>query len=463
MRSKTILFAIALALAWASAAAGDAATPCYVGTYADPMHIDVNTFTSGSFFMVDVWVWVKPSDVGLKAVEFMLGYPSGAFLAETHTNPDIPIWLGDLNSGISAAFGPCQTDWVWTHRQIYYVFSTGTKGYFSVLPHPMVGAMQYASCEDGHPIYPLTVVNNLALNQCAFICGCWPRIETVEPRNYVKLRVDFGACVNPLGDPYTDHFHLFAAGSAVEALDIAASERISEGVFDLTLAAPMTEGLTYVLVAQEMPSCEEGCPWVESSSRAFLFDGQIATLLQTQNVAVVDGSIELAWTLSAIEPEARFAVSRSANGGTFVALDGVPSETAPLEFRFVDATVAPGNEYVYVVEYSAGDGKRILFTSESVAVPAARLALHQNVPNPFNPSTTISFTLPEAAAVDLGVYDVSGHLVVRLVDGERLGAGTHRVEWDGRDGAGRSVASGMYFSRLAVGKDRLVRKMVLLK
>ncbi len=156
-------------------------------------------------------------------------------------------------------------------------------------------------------------------------------------------------------------------------------------------------------------------------------------------------------------------MSRSANGGAYEELAGTPSEVRPLSYRFVDATVEPGNEYVYLVEYSAGGERRILFTSESVAVPAPPLALHQNVPNPFNPSTTISFTLPEAAAVNLDIYDVSGHLVARLLDGERFGAGMHRVEWNGRDNGGRSATSGIYFARLIVRKDHLVRKMVLLR
>ncbi len=90
-------------------------------------------------------------------------------------------------------------------------------------------------------------------------------------------------------------------------------------------------------------------------------------------------------------------------------------------------------------------------------------ALEQNIPNPFNPKTSIRFTVgTDAARVNLSVYDVYGRLVARLVDGNP-GAGEHVVTWNGRDDRGRSVASGVYFARLSVGSWTETRKMALLK
>ena len=122
-----------------------------------------------------------------------------------------------------------------------------------------------------------------------------------------------------------------------------------------------------------------------------------------------------------------------------------------------------GSSYVYKVEYSFDGVSRLLFISEEIRTPAALLALEQNRPNPFNPSTTISFTLPGECAVRLEVYDVSGRLVARLVDGARLSAGPHDVEWNGRDVSGRAAASGIYVYRLVAGKETISRKMVLLR
>lgn len=89
-------------------------------------------------------------------------------------------------------------------------------------------------------------------------------------------------------------------------------------------------------------------------------------------------------------------------------------------------------------------------------------ALEQNYPNPFNPTTTISFTLPASGKVKLEVYNILGKLVATPYDGI-AGAGTTSVVWDGRDGRGESVSSGVYFYRLTTDTFTDTKKMMLLK
>ena len=101
-------------------------------------------------------------------------------------------------------------------------------------------------------------------------------------------------------------------------------------------------------------------------------------------------------------------------------------------------------------------------TSTHAETPQSRFSLLQNHPNPFNPSTTISFSLRERGAVSLAVYDVAGRLVRVLIDGVKE-AGSHDVAWNGKDSAGRGVASGVYFYRLEAGEFIETRKMVLLR
>jgi hypothetical protein len=91
-----------------------------------------------------------------------------------------------------------------------------------------------------------------------------------------------------------------------------------------------------------------------------------------------------------------------------------------------------------------------------------RFGLAQNSPNPFNPKTAISFTLPEAVDVRLEVFDVSGRKMATLVD-RRLDAGPHSVSWDGVTDSGEQAASGVYFYKLTAGEEKTSRKMVLLK
>ncbi len=94
--------------------------------------------------------------------------------------------------------------------------------------------------------------------------------------------------------------------------------------------------------------------------------------------------------------------------------------------------------------------------------PTRGVVLLQNHPNPFNPSTTISFSLERAMRVALAIYDVRGREVATLVD-RRFTPGLHRVSWDGIDAGGAPVGSGIYFYRLSSGGKTLGRKMMLLK
>jgi len=97
-----------------------------------------------------------------------------------------------------------------------------------------------------------------------------------------------------------------------------------------------------------------------------------------------------------------------------------------------------------------------------VKVTGPSVSLGQNSPNPFNPTTTISFTLPERELVTLSSYDAAGKLVRTLVNEVRA-YGKNQVTWDGRDNAGVAVGSGVYFYRLAAGKFSESKKMVMLK
>lgn len=98
------------------------------------------------------------------------------------------------------------------------------------------------------------------------------------------------------------------------------------------------------------------------------------------------------------------------------------------------------------------------------AAPAttAALELHANHPNPFNPSTTIRFSIGNAGRATLRIYDVRGTLVRTLFD-ETREAGPGSAMWDGRNDAGRTVGSGVYLYRLTARGESRSRKMVLLK
>ncbi len=125
---------------------------------------------------------------------------------------------------------------------------------------------------------------------------------------------------------------------------------------------------------------------------------------------------------------------------------------------YIKITMTPGSTPVIHSINLQGDET----TATSVAAPAALLTLDQNVPNPFNPSTRISFTSPRAAHVNLTVFDVTGRRVATLVD-EFRGPGRWLVPWNGTSATGVPVASGVFYYRLRIGNDSIARKMVVVR
>ena len=134
---------------------------------------------------------------------------------------------------------------------------------------------------------------------------------------------------------------------------------------------------------------------------------------------------------------------------------------------FVDQVA--GNHYyqLYAVDIHGNLSARALLSPQQTSAVPGLLPLAPrllpNVPNPFNPLTTIQYELPFATAVDLAIYDARGHLVAHLRSGEREAAGRHEVAWSGRDYLGREVGAGVYIYRLKAGRYESSRRMTLLK
>jgi hypothetical protein len=90
------------------------------------------------------------------------------------------------------------------------------------------------------------------------------------------------------------------------------------------------------------------------------------------------------------------------------------------------------------------------------------LEVEQNIPNPFNPATTVRFEIRESQRVRVGIYDARGKEVADLLD-RVLGAGVHEVAWNGRTDGGGEVASGVYLYRVETEEASVARKMLLIR
>lgn len=141
---------------------------------------------------------------------------------------------------------------------------------------------------------------------------------------------------------------------------------------------------------------------------------------------------------------------KKAGDGAFIYVAGRP-------YRY-DSTASYQN-YGYMIDHWAGDVTAI---GDGPDLAARPFGLAQNHPNPFNPSTQISFSLAHAGHVSLKIYDAAGRLVRTLLDDARTAA-DYAVTWDGRNDAGAGVAAGVYLYKLKTNEDTQTRRMVLVK
>lgn len=177
-------------------------------------------------------------------------------------------------------------------------------------------------------------------------------------------------------------------------------------------------------------------------------------------------------------------VVRTANGQTsrpWVLNSASPSAAATTgdntrdNVERVDVTAAAAGEYMVIVGHKgtlAGaqayslvlSGLRPQVQATDVAdLPVAAPLSLAAYPNPFNPRTTVAFTIATPQTVSLGVYALDGRRLATLVADASLPAGEHQVAWDGRDDGGRPLASGVYVARLSAGTHQATHKLVLMK
>jgi N-acetylneuraminic acid mutarotase len=175
--------------------------------------------------------------------------------------------------------------------------------------------------------------------------------------------------------------------------------------------------------------------------------GAKPSLVQLKRVNEEEGRIEL--LLGRIDPE---RPSVSGSGMLAVARfeklsreDSVVRVTYDLRDR--QAAAIAGGDYEASVQ---------------ATLRPTEFALLQNYPNPFNGETVIRFQLPTEQRVQIQLYNMRGQLVTTLLD-ERRDAGYHRVSWNGRDAAGRPVASGIYIYLIQAGTNRTSKKLVILR
>jgi hypothetical protein len=140
------------------------------------------------------------------------------------------------------------------------------------------------------------------------------------------------------------------------------------------------------------------------------------------------------------------------------------------EYIFFDEEVVTGVDYFYWLNSIDLDLTAVFYgpiaitlqEEEEVITPVYETALIRNYPNPFNPDTTIEYSLREETAVALQIYNLKGQLVKILVSGIQK-AGKYEIFWDGLDSQGKETATGIYFYRLLTDHYDQMNKMMMMK
>jgi len=141
----------------------------------------------------------------------------------------------------------------------------------------------------------------------------------------------------------------------------------------------------------------------------------------------------------------------------------IPGRTVVIPTGATHLFVAPAE--VYYVDNSDPDGDfgvRLTAVAAAAAPIAAAPRPLTAYPNPFNPQTSIAFELAAGGQVRLTIHDLGGRLVRTLAAGD-FPAGRHESTWDGRDDAGRGLASGSYLARLVAGDRQQVTRLSLVR
>ena len=186
---------------------------------------------------------------------------------------------------------------------------------------------------------------------------------------------------------------------------------------------------------------------------------------------LAEDRVVLNWTTASQTNNAGWRMLRSVDGKTYEPVgefvSGAGTSDALVSYSFVDNNPPSVEKVFYVLEQVDLDGTihrsnavEVTLGARFVDVPTE---FATNVyPNPFNPSTTISYDLPSDALISIVIYDATGQVVRQLVNEQRF-AGRYQVRWDAKDNLGRSVGSGVYIAKVEAGSFSASQKMLLLK
>ncbi|MEA3496264.1 MAG: T9SS type A sorting domain-containing protein [Bacteroidota bacterium] len=201
-------------------------------------------------------------------------------------------------------------------------------------------------------------------------------------------------------------------------------------------------------------------PYMGADSRTN--DYTLPVELQSFSAELVKGKVELNWKVASEIDIVGYILDRKDNGD-WTEIAGVSELSAGnTNYKYSDEKVEAGKTYTYRLSNIELSGEKVILEEVTIAIPqntfsTIQFQLAKNYPNPFNPVTTIEYSISEAGPVKLQIYNMRGQLVETLVN-ENKNAGYYSINWDASN-----VSSGIYIYRLIAGNNNQTRKMSVIK
>jgi FlgD Ig-like domain len=325
---------------------------------------------------------------------------------------------------------------------------------------------------DGSAPAPTTDVNFgdgngilIASNNSTYITGVWPGMK-----NYTNTPAGDNIGIFATSPSFTGVFGI-SYGNGTNLPDNPINGNY--GTVTLQTTTNLTSGQEIAFTGSDPFTANGYANWTQQSSTKASpkllnggFNNSLPVELMSFSASVSNGNtVQLTWSTATEVNNYGFDVERSSgNSGWqkigFVA--GAGNSNSPKDYSFTD-NPSGGTSFSYRLKQIDVAGSFKYYDAVTVNLTLSdEPQLLQNSPNPFNPSTSIKFYIPNNSDVSIKIYDVLGREVTTLVN-QQTTAGYHIVYWNGKDSRGEDVSSGIYLYRLTAGSFSQTKKMNLLK
>ena len=215
-----------------------------------------------------------------------------------------------------------------------------------------------------------------------------------------------------------------------------------------------------------LPSLVDGNNTLSLNSNTFIdmhVDGLLPVELSSFTSNVISRNVKLSWVTASETNNSGFEIYRKSEQTDWSKIgfiNGSGTNNTPKTYNYTDKNLNTG-KYSYKLKQIDYNGNYEYFVLSGIAEIGTpnKFELLQNFPNPFNPSTTIDFSMPQNTYVTLKIYDMSGKEVAVLVNSQMI-AGYHSVNFNVDS---YHLSSGVYFYKLSSGELSMIKQMLLIK